>query len=159
LRGRPRAAAYRALGATGGTVVVLAAVALATGTLDHSALLAPHSLFHDAAQHGSLLGKANYIWQFYLPRLPGTVNDFPGIFTTRQIWFNGLVGLYGWLDTTFPEWVYELALVPAAAMALLLTASLVAKRTALRRRPGELATYLLMALGLLILVGSASYVG
>jgi hypothetical protein len=159
LRGGPRARARRALGATVATIVAFAVVALASGTLGHSALLAPRSLFHDAARYGSLFGKANYIWQFYLPRLPGMPNDFPGIFTPRQIWFDGLVGLYGWLDTTFPNWVYELALVPAGALALLLARELLRGREALRARIGELLTYALMAAGLLILVGSASYPG
>jgi 4-amino-4-deoxy-L-arabinose transferase-like glycosyltransferase len=29
------------------------------------------------ATHGSVLDDLNYIWQSYVPRLPGTVNDFP----------------------------------------------------------------------------------
>jgi hypothetical protein len=29
---------------------------------------------------GSLISQLNYVWQFYLPRIPGTVNDFPGLF-------------------------------------------------------------------------------
>ena len=62
------------------------------------------------------LGEIDYIWQFYLPRLPGMPNDFPGIFTARALWFDGYVGLYGWLDTTFPAWVYNVALIPAVAV-------------------------------------------
>ncbi len=57
--------------------------------------------------HGSILGEINYIWQLYLPHVPGTVNDFPGLFTTQQLWFRGYVGLYGWLDTPFPGWVSD----------------------------------------------------
>ena len=86
----------------------------------------------------SVPAEINYIWQLYLPRLPGTVNDFPGLFTTRQLWFDGYVGLYGWLDTTFPSWVYSVALIPAAAIALLCGRALVGARGALRSRAGEL---------------------
>jgi hypothetical protein len=107
--------------------------------------------------HGSLLSELDYIWQLYLPRLPGTVNDFPGVFTTRQLWFDGYVGLYGWLDTTFPPWVYTVALVAAAAVALLCGRCLLQRRAALRARVGELGVYAVMAVGLLVLVGSASY--
>jgi hypothetical protein len=107
--------------------------------------------------HGSLLADANYIWQLYLPHLPGTVNDFPGLFTARQIWFDGYVGRFGWLDTFFPSWVYSVALVAAALIAGLCLRSLVASRATLRGRAGELVVYALMTLGILVLVGADSY--
>ena len=105
------------------------------------------------------LGEIDYIWQLYLPRLPGTGSDFPGLFTTRQLWFDGYVGLYGWFDTTFPGWVYDAALIPAAAIAVLCVRELAAHLGALRARLAELATYALMAGGLLVLIGIASYAG
>jgi Predicted membrane protein (DUF2142) len=107
--------------------------------------------------HGSLLSQANYIWQMYLPRIPGTVNDFPGLFPTRQLWFNDYVGLYGWLDTPFPGWVDTLALIPASAIALLCGRSLFHNRATLRSRATELAVYAIVAVGLLLLIGAASY--
>ncbi len=107
--------------------------------------------------HGSLLSELNYIWQLYLPRLPGTVNDFPGLSTPRQVWFFGFVGLYGWLDTTFPGWVYTAALLPAGAIALLFARSLWQARKALRSRAVEFAVYTVMAVGLMALVGAASF--
>jgi hypothetical protein len=108
-------------------------------------------------QQKSLFAELNYIWQLYLPRLPGTVNDFPGLFPARQLWFNGYVGLYGWLDTPFPGWVDNLALIPAAAIALLCGRSLYWSRSALRSRVFELATYAIMCVGLMVLIGAASY--
>ncbi|HTU77355.1 MAG TPA: DUF2142 domain-containing protein [Solirubrobacteraceae bacterium] len=99
----------------------------------------------------------SYIWQLYLPRLPGMASDFPGLFTARQLWFDGYVGLYGWFDTTFPGWVYEAALLPAAAIAALCARELILRRAALRRRAGELIVYALMAAGVMALVGAASY--
>ena len=106
---------------------------------------------------GSMLAEINYIWQLYLPRLPGTVNDFPGLFTTRQLWFDGYVGLYGWLDTAFPTWVYDVALIPAAAIALLCGRALLHARKTLRGRASELAVYAVIAVGVTVLVGAASY--
>ncbi|MGD1059395.1 MAG: DUF2142 domain-containing protein, partial [Solirubrobacteraceae bacterium] len=82
--------------------------------------------------HGSLLAEANYIWQLYLPRLPGTVNDFPGLFTARQVWFDGYIGRLGWLDTFFPGWVYTLALAIAIVLAGLCARALLAGRATLR---------------------------
>jgi 4-amino-4-deoxy-L-arabinose transferase-like glycosyltransferase len=105
----------------------------------------------------SLLGEISYIWQFYLPRLPGMANDFPGIFTTRQIWFDRSVGLYGWLDTPFPTWVYNIALIPAALVAILGLRALIDGRVALRGRLVELAVYAVMAAGVMALTGAASY--
>jgi 4-amino-4-deoxy-L-arabinose transferase-like glycosyltransferase len=120
------------------------------------ALSAPSGVLATKVQ-GSLLDKVNYAWQLYLPRIPGMPNDFPGLFTARQIWFNGYVGLYGWLDTRFPTWVYNFALLPAAAIAALCVAAIVQARQALRGRIGELAVYAAMMLGLLILIAAACY--
>jgi 4-amino-4-deoxy-L-arabinose transferase-like glycosyltransferase len=107
--------------------------------------------------HGSIFAELNYIWQLYLPRLPGTVNDFPGLLTTKQLWFHGYVGLYGWFDTTFPSWVYSAALVPATAIALLCARELVRGRAALRGRVGELSVYATIALSMVGLIGADGY--
>lgn len=109
-----------------------------------------------AAQH-TISGALGYIWQFYLPRLPWMHNDFGGIFTTRQIWFRNVIGLYGWGDTAFPNRVYDFALVPFLVIIALCVRSLVLGRAALRARMAELVTYALMSLGLLLLIGASGY--
>jgi hypothetical protein len=103
------------------------------------------------------LAELSYIWQLYLPRLPGMHSDFAGVFTPTQIWFDWYVGLYGWLDTTFPGWVYELALLLAALIVGLCIRELVARARAFRGRGGELAVYGAICAGLMLLVGGASY--
>ncbi len=105
----------------------------------------------------SLDSTASYIWQFYLPRLPGMYSYFPGVSTIRQLWFDRAVGLYGWLDTPFPVWVYDLALVPAGAIALLALRAIVVRRRVLRARLPELVVYAAMGVGLMLLIGAASY--
>jgi 4-amino-4-deoxy-L-arabinose transferase-like glycosyltransferase len=110
-----------------------------------------------AGTHGSLAGELSYVWQLYLPRLPGMHDDFAGIVTARQIWFDGYVGLYGWLDTPFPGWVYELALVPAALVAGLCVRDALASARALRARAAEVVVYCVMCVGLLALIGADSY--
>ncbi len=107
--------------------------------------------------HGSLFAELAYIWQMYLPRLPGMHSDFPGIFTTKKIWFDGYIGLYGWIDTPFPGWVYDLSLVPAAMIAGLCAFGVAASTVRLRDRTSELITYGAMSAGLLALVGGDSY--
>ncbi|HEX5852607.1 MAG TPA: DUF2142 domain-containing protein [Solirubrobacteraceae bacterium] len=106
---------------------------------------------------GSALDEISYVWQLYLPKLPGMHSDFPGLVTTRDIWFNGYVGLFGWLDTMFPDWVYTVALVPAALIGALCVRALLAGRGTLRARAGELTVYLALAAGLMALVGAGSY--
>jgi Predicted membrane protein (DUF2142) len=109
------------------------------------------------SQRGSLAHEISYVWQFYLPRLPGMHSYFPGILTTRQLWFDGFVGLYGWVDTAFPGWVYTAALVPASILALLCARALVAGRVHVRARLAELVTYGAFVAGLMVLVGADSY--
>ncbi len=106
---------------------------------------------------GSIPTEISYIWQFYLPRLPGMHDYFPGLSTARQFWINGFVGLYGWLDTTFPAWVYWMALIPVGALGMLLLRALLANRDPLRRRIVELIVYAAMTVGLMTVVGASDY--
>jgi hypothetical protein len=122
----------------------------------HPALGVASATLNLVGTRESVIGEAAYVWQFYLPRLPGMFNYFPGIATTRELWFDRGVGLYGWLDTSFPVWVYNVALVPTGALAVLALRSLFAERAALRARLAELLVYLTMAAGLMALVGGTS---
>ena len=104
------------------------------------------------------LGDAfNYMWQFYLPRLPSMHSVFP-FYPLREIWFNGFIGEFGWLDTRFSHWVYNLALVIAVGVVTLAGRELISMRTVIRARLGELITYLTLIAGLLVLIGAVSYI-
>ncbi len=152
----PRAA-YRSLAVCAGIaaspVLLYAVVNLFS---NHPGLGLASIGLQQTGKQGSIFKEVSYIWQFYLPRLPGMANDFPGLSSTL-LWFNRSVGLYGWLDTTFPSWVYSAAVVPAGVIAALFASGLVASRVALRARGWELATYAVMSVGLLALVGADSY--
>jgi hypothetical protein len=119
----------------------------------HHALGLVSSATSEKSGQGSVLSYIPYVWEFYLPHLPGMINHFPGLSTIRQMWFNRAVGLYGWLDTSFPVWVDNLALIPAGLIAILLARTLFSRRSALRARLPELLVYLVMAVGLMALVG------
>ena len=106
---------------------------------------------------GSLLHEISYIWQFYLPPLPGMHDYYPGMSTTVKLWVNGFVGLYGWVDTVFPAWVYQAALVPVCLIAILFVSGLLANRASLRSRLAELGVYAAMLAGLAALVGASDY--
>ena len=108
-------------------------------------------------EDGSLFAKLSYLWEMYLPALPGMPVYFHGLSTTRQLWFDGLVGRYGWLDTSFPAWVYNVALIPAAAIAVLCARELVRHRRALAERVAELTVYTVLAAGVMALVAATDY--
>jgi hypothetical protein len=164
VRERPSAGrSRRAFGPMAIAVVVAlspVAVYVASNALNHHPLfgILSRSTVSSAAR-GSLLPELEYIWQFYLPRLPGMTSYLPGISVLRELWFARIVGLYGWLDTTFAPWVYNLALIPAGLILLLALRTLLARRAAVRRHLSELAVYLLMATGLLLLIAADSYTG
>jgi hypothetical protein len=83
---------------------------------------------------------------------------FPELSTTIQLWVNGFVGLYGWVDTVFPAWVYRVAHIPIALLVVLFASGLFANRASLRRRIVELGVYGAMAVGLATLVGAGDYI-
>ncbi len=105
----------------------------------------------------SFSSELSYVWELYLPRLPGMTHYFVGMATFKDVWFDRSVGLYGWMDTTFPGWVDNVALVPAAIVALLCARELYARRRAVRARLLELCTYAAIALGVLVMIGATSY--
>jgi Predicted membrane protein (DUF2142) len=107
---------------------------------------------------GGFLNAVSYMWQFYLPRLPFMGQDFFSAYQLRQTWFNGFIGQFGWLDFGFPQWVYNWALALALGLLALVGRQLVSFRHVLRSRLWELATYLMLTFGLLVLIAGVSYV-
>ena len=107
----------------------------------------------------SLLRVFSYVWEMYLPRVPGMTHYFAGMLTFKDIWFDRSVGLYGFFDTMFPVWVDDVALVPAAAVAVLCARELLLRRRALRARLAELSVYAAITLGVLVMIGASSYLG
>jgi len=107
----------------------------------------------------STFDEISYAWQFFLPRIPGMTHYFEGIRTYKDIWFNRSVGLYGWMDTLFPTWVDNVALLPAALIALLCGRGLFARRAVWKARLLELGVYVGLTLWVLVMLGVSSYHG
>ncbi len=153
-----RPTAYRllalALSVAAGPILLYIVVNVASGRSAVGSLASAVTLNE---RRGSIFHELSYVWQFYLPRLPGMTSYFNGFPTTRVYWFDGLVGHYGWLDTAFPGLVYNLALIPAGLIAVLFTGALVRSRYLLRSRLVEGSVYLVMSLGVLLVVGAADY--
>jgi Predicted membrane protein (DUF2142) len=107
---------------------------------------------------GSVANELSYVWQYYLPHLPGMSDLFPGISISRQVWFDKSVGLYGWTDTSFPVWADNVALVPACVILALCMRALLTARHALRRRLAEASVYFAIVVGLLTVIALSNYV-
>jgi 4-amino-4-deoxy-L-arabinose transferase-like glycosyltransferase len=103
-------------------------------------------------------GFLDYLWQFYLPRLPFMTARFDH-FPLLHIWYEGFVGRFSGGDYAFPGVVYAVAAPVYLGIAILAARALVFAREAVRRRLSEVATYAALALGLLLLIHYASYVG
>ena len=151
---RGRRAALRAL-------VPLCAIAAAppcvyalVNVLSHHHTLGIGSGVIAVSAQRSLLGELSYIWQLYLPRLPGMHVDFADISPLRNLWFHGLVGEYGFEDTFLPGWADTVALLALAPVIALAAREALARRHALPVRTAELSVYLVVAAGLLLLIRS-----
>ncbi|MGD0452792.1 MAG: DUF2142 domain-containing protein [Solirubrobacteraceae bacterium] len=130
--------------------------ALANLLSNHPGLGVASTTLTQGAGRSSISHAISFVWELYLPRLPGMANLFPGLSTTR-LWFDRSVGLYGWLDTSFPVWVDNIALLPAGLIVLLWTRTVIAGRAVLRARILELIVYGSMVVGLLTLIGATDY--
>jgi 4-amino-4-deoxy-L-arabinose transferase-like glycosyltransferase len=108
---------------------------------------------HTAA---SLRGLLSYLWQWYLPAIPG-MQFKPGYYGFWDVWFSGWIGRFGWLDYEFPSWVVTTAGIVWAGLLALVARGLWLCRAALRRRRGELATYLVVVGGLLLIANVQGY--
>jgi 4-amino-4-deoxy-L-arabinose transferase-like glycosyltransferase len=98
----------------------------------------------------------DYIWQQYLPRLPFMHrNFFPGGNTLINVWLNGLVGRFGWLDYGFSGWVYTLAEWLMVPFLILAAFALARAREAVKRVLPLFVCFGVMTLGLLVAIGYA----
>jgi hypothetical protein len=98
----------------------------------------------------------SFTWQLYLPRAPNLNDVLPAV-PPYDLWFSGLVGRFGWLDTTFPDWVYPVGGVIWLLVAGLAGVALWRARTALRARGPELLAFALMAAGLAAAIAWTGY--
>jgi hypothetical protein len=80
-------------------------VVLASGPLDHPYFAVASSVASNAAGggtvHTSLGRESSFVLQQYLPRLPFLTDFVPGM-PLKDIWINGLAGVFGWVDYQLP---------------------------------------------------------
>lgn len=103
--------------------------------------------------------QASYLWQFYLPRLPFMIDQFPP-YQNYPLWdtyVQGFIGRFGWFLYGFPMWVNWLGLGALIGVGGLAVAGIARARAQVRRRAGELLTYAALLAGLLLLIAVAGY--
>jgi hypothetical protein len=157
--------AWRALGAAAGLAVAIAAAHAVVNRLVWDRPLFGAAPPTGAAAAGApapspnALELVSYVWQLYLPRLPFMTDQFPAGNPMPNLWLHGLLGRFGWLDTTWPDAVYAAGRWAFVAIAVLAAVEFVraARRGALRGRWAELLCYATIAAGLLALIGVAGY--
>jgi 4-amino-4-deoxy-L-arabinose transferase-like glycosyltransferase len=107
-----RRAAMLAAGLSGAALALPVAVWLGLArSLDRAALnKVPGTGGGGAAAPGlPHFGFLDYLWQFYLPKLP-FLNNVPAIprLPVFDFWIKGGWAAFGWLEVRFPNWVYGL---------------------------------------------------
>jgi 4-amino-4-deoxy-L-arabinose transferase-like glycosyltransferase len=99
----------------------------------------------------------SYLWQFYLPKLSFLDDKFGTELPLERIWFQGWIGRFGWLDTSFSDSFYTAALRIWYVGLALAAVGLWRFRAALWRRRAEAAVYVLGAIGALAIIHYAGY--
>jgi 4-amino-4-deoxy-L-arabinose transferase-like glycosyltransferase len=76
-------------------------------------------------------GLLDYLWQFYLPKLP-FLNNVPAIpkLPVYDMWLKTGWAAFGWLEVRFPNWVYAVLAVVSATIIAGGLATLIRRRSA-----------------------------
>lgn len=155
----PRAALRRGLTTAAATAAlpVVAYVMVTRFAWDRPLLAAGTPAPNVTGRQATPKGTLSYLAQFYVPRLPFLSDKIPGDYAVYDVWFRKLVGEFGWLDYSFSQRVVSAALWVWAVLLALAARALMLSRALLRPRRAELATYLLMAAGLLVVIAVPAY--
>jgi 4-amino-4-deoxy-L-arabinose transferase-like glycosyltransferase len=97
----------------------------------------------------------DYIWELYLPRLWFMHHAYFSEYPLWSTWLNGSIGHFGWLDYTFPEWVYKDGRDLFYVLVALALLGLVRVRRGIREVLPIFACFAVMAIGLLGAIGYA----
>jgi hypothetical protein len=98
--------------------------------------------------------KFAYIWQIFLPPLPGMTDLYvgPGHVPAWTIYVKEIWGVFGWASMPFPERVYKVIFIVLVALAVLALVTLVRERRAVLDRWPELTVLALAAIGVSVSV-------
>ncbi len=103
----------------------------------------------------SLHESLDYTWQLYLPKLPFMNHVYFSASPLREVFFNGAIGHFGWLDYGFAPRVYQLAWDGFLVLVVLAVVGLWRARRELSGLWPVLLAFAVMAIGLLGAIGYA----
>jgi hypothetical protein len=152
---RARAARTLALASTAFVVPVLAWIGVAEA-LGRPVVNAINTRPGTAAGPFKVKQLLSYIWEYYLPRLPfmSRLKVAPGL-AVYDVWNRQGWGVFGYLDTYMPLWIYRVLGVVTAVVGISAAAVLIRLR---RRVPwAVLCFFALTALSLLVLLHVSEY--
>ncbi len=95
----------------------------------------------------------DYIWQLYLPRLWFMQHSYFTSYPVIGIWLNESIGHFGWLDYSFPPWVYTDGHYLFYTLGVLALAGLFRVRSYVVALVPIFACFAVMAVGLLAAIG------
>jgi 4-amino-4-deoxy-L-arabinose transferase-like glycosyltransferase len=95
----------------------------------------------------------DFIWELYLPPLWFMHHRYFATYPGWEIWLNGLIGHFGWLDYTFPRWVYTDGLDIFYGLSALAVVGLIRLRARLLSMLPIFLCFGVMGLGLLASIG------
>jgi hypothetical protein len=103
-----------------------------------------------------IFGYLSYLWQIFLPRLPGMAMHFPdGPLPGYIIYVERGWGAFGWYSIYFPGWVYDVIEVVMIAVPVLALVSAVGEWPFFKRNIVDIGVLVLMPLAV---VGGVEYV-
>ncbi|HEX5223644.1 MAG TPA: phospholipid carrier-dependent glycosyltransferase [Solirubrobacteraceae bacterium] len=104
------------------------------------------------------VGYLSYLWQVFLPKLPGMARHFEDVgWPAYTIFVKRGWGAFGWYDVLFQPWVYKVILVAMVAVAVLAVLALRLERRFVRAHLLELALLVLMPLAVVAGFEAAFY--
>lgn len=147
LRGRLAPRAWRAVLAGAGLVAAAGAV------------LALRYAQEDALTFDGTRGFLSYLWQFYLPGLPGMDDPpFEG-WGVREVYVERLWGTFGQLEITLSPWILDAIAAAGLVLVAAVVAVAIAHRDAVRRRAPAVLVLVAGVVGALGVVHAQAYRG
>jgi 4-amino-4-deoxy-L-arabinose transferase-like glycosyltransferase len=142
-------------------VPILAYQVIGAAAFDHpyfgSGSTVSNTLAAPNAHPSTLKFEFSYIWQLWLPRIPGLQELFPVGLPLRDVWLSGFVGRFGWLDYAFASWVLDWYTWLALAVLIAAIMTLATRPVRLRGRWLELLAYIAGAAGIALVIGTQQY--
>ncbi|HEY6760996.1 MAG TPA: DUF2142 domain-containing protein [Baekduia sp.] len=143
------------LGAIAGLFAVVGVWYVVAAITHHAAAAQVGEVTTGSSTPFNLRQFVSYVWQFYLPRVPGqdvAIGKPAGGLAVYETWLKGAWGRFGWLEITWAERVYTVATIVTIGFSLLAGMRLIQ-----RRRSVDWAVVAFLALVIVALLGGVHW--